>query len=526
MINLVKSKDLYLLFGLYFISNALLLLNFDGLYWDDWNAYNQDNITLKLFFEQIQHGMKGDFFLFLSQYGNGIYPFRLFVFFGTFIMGIFVYLILSTIKEIDKQSLFFITLLFLVIPVNSAKMLISITPFLFPVLIFYAAFYLLSIYIKHPNVFFRMLILILFFLSFSTNSLLVFYFSIFLYLYYVQFHFSYDQILVNINTLFKRYWDFWILPFLYFGYKSIYLKPYGLYEGYNSLSIATFPKTILILLRSLNNSIIQVITDSLSSIAVILVPLLILIYYIVKRSQLFESNKRSILFLGVGIVLFLLAIFPYAMVGKSPDMSSIDSRYQLLTPLGLGFIVYFGLLSLKKWWNVSNTILVSLLWLLIFAFIGKNITYQYEAYIDYCYSTSIQQNLKENVLIQNHSTFIINNGIQDSLLYKRTMPFYEYNGIFKKTFKCDTKLGIKYAEYAKNFEKIQYFKDHKQYNFSTWQNSPPLLVTFSYNYEYRFRERDLLKLLYISITNHQKFLDKAKELTTISVEPLPIKRII
>ncbi len=524
MLGLLRSKEFYLLFGLYFIANILLLLNFEGLYWDDWVSYGQETSTLTTLLTEIQHGIKGDFFLYLSQFGNGIYPFRLFVFFGTFVMGIFVYLTLSTIKELDKQSLFFITLLFLVVPVNSAKMLISITPFLFPVLLFYAGLYLLSIYVKYPNIFLRIFILVIFFLSFSTNSLLVFYFSIFLYLYYIQFHFSSDQIIQKIKILFMHYWDFLILPFLYFGYKLVYLKPYGLYEGYNSISGSTFPKAILILLKSLNNSIIQVITESLASVSVIFIPILIMVYYIVKHSRTSESNKRSIIFFGIGIVLVLLAIFPYAMVGKNPSMSSIDSRFQLLTPLGLSFVFYFALLYLKQWRDFSNTIIAALLWLLIFAFIGKNISYQYDAYIDYCYSTSLQENLKDNTTIQNHSTFIINNNLQDALLYERTIPFYEYNGMLRKTFKNESKLMIKFSEYNENFEKILKFKDHKQYNFSKWVNMPPLLVTFSYNYQYRFRDRDLLKLLYLDITNHQKFLEKVKSLTTISVEKLPEER--
>jgi hypothetical protein len=522
LINLVKSKDFYVLLGFYLIANILLLLNFDGLYWDDWIVYNQDYTTVKCLLEEIQHGIKGDFFLFLSQYGNGIYPFRLFVFFAIFLIGIFVYLILSTIKEFDKQSLFFITILFLLSPLNSAKISFSITPFLFPVLIFYFAFYLLTVYIKHPNILFRILILALFFVSFSTNSILVFYFSIFLYLYCIEFHFKFDHLLEKAKYFLKRYWDFFALPFLYFIYKAIYLKPYGLYEGYNAVSASTLPKAAVILFKNIDNSFVEVLFESFHTLTSVWIFVTFILYFILKKSHTLIENEQSKSFFIIGAVLFFLAVFPYAMVGKNAELDSWNSRFQILIPLSMSFLLYFGVLLIKKRLPLNSHLTITILWVIVFSFIGKNISDHYKAQIDWFYSISIRENVKENLLIQNNSTFIVNNNLKANSLYNRDLIYYELNGILKSAFKDDSRLAIRYDHYFNDLKGIEKNKHHKQYNFSNWTPSTPLLVTLSYNYKAHVNQDMYIRMMIYQYTNQKKFLKMAKNLVAISVEPLPL----
>ncbi|MFY9141785.1 hypothetical protein [Sulfuricurvum sp.] len=521
MIELLKSKEFYLFFGLYLVSNIFLLLNVDGLYWDDWIGYHQDNITLAVLFGQIQHGIKGDIFVFFSHLWNGIYGFRLFVFIATFTMGILVYLILKNIKELDKNTLFFLTAFFLIIPVNSAKISIAVVPFIFPVLLFYLAFYFLTLYLKHPFFVARIAILALFFTSFSTNSLLVFYFSIFMYIYYFYFHFSYGDILEKFKFFLKKYWDFLLLPFVYFIYKSFYLKPYGVYENYNTVSLSSLPKAIMSVLRNFDNSMFEVIGESLYSITSVWVIVLVLIYALVKRNQYGIETKYNRTFLMVGIILFFLAVFPYAMVGKNAEFESWNSRFQILTPLGLSFVYYFGVQLLGKYLQLKEKIILALTWLLVFSFVGKNISDQYKEHIDWFYSVSIRENIKENDLIRQHTTFIVNNNIKDMLFYKRDMIYYELNGIFKSAFGDEKRLAIRYDHYINDIQKISKLTAQKQYNFSQWESEPLLMITVSHNYKFHSGQDEYLRMIYLNITDHQKFLAMAKDLTTITVDPLP-----
>ena len=521
MIELLKSKEFYILFALYLVSNLLLLMNVDGIYWDDWCVYNQDNRTLQLFLNQIQHGIKGDFVLYFSHLGNGIYGYRLFLFFAAFIMGILVYLILKNIKELDKKTLFFLTAFFLIIPVNSAKISIAVIPFIFPVLLFYLAFYFLTLYLKHPSFIGRIAILALFFTSYSTNSLLVFYFSIFIYIYYFYFHFSYGNILDKFKFLLKKYWDFWLLPFAYFIYKAIYLKPYGLYENYNAVSVSGLPKAMIAVVRNFDNSLFSVVIESFYSMVSGWFVILVLIYILVKRSEALGEQKYDRIFIIVGIILFVFAVFPYAMVGKNAEFESWNSRFQILTPLGLAFVYYFGIRLLGKYLQLKEKVVLGLTWLLIFSFVGKNISDQYKEHVDWFYSVSIRENIKDNDIIKNHSTFIVNNNIKGSLLYNRDMIYYELNGISKSTFGDDKRLLIRYDHYIDNVKSLSKLTGHKQYNFSQWKSDEPLLITMSHNYKVHSGQDEYLRMIYLNITDYQKFLTMTKNLITITVEPLP-----
>jgi hypothetical protein len=521
LIELLKSKDFYLLFLLYFISNFFFLLNTDAVYWDGWISYNQDDTTLKLLFEQIQHGIKGDFFLFFSHMCNGIYGFRVFVFLSSFINGVLIYLILKNIKELNKTNLFFLTLLFLVIPVASGKISISIIPFLFPVFLFYISFYLLTLYLKRPIFIFRLMLLALFFVSFSTNSVLVFYFSIFIYIYYYKFGLEYDQLWNKIKNIIIEYWDFLLLPFIYFIYKAIYLKPYGLYAGYNKMSILNIFDAIKIVFLNFDNSFVEVVFKSLYTLSFFWIIAFIGIYFIVKKSKNTFIVKNHKVFFLLGILLFILAVFPYAMVGKNSELESWNSRFQILTPLGLSFLIYFGLTYLKQLTNFNEKTFLALTWLLLFSFIGKNISDQYLQLKDYLFTVSIEENIKDNETIRSNTTFIVNNNITDSLFYNRTPIYYELNGIFKKSFGDETRLAIRYDHYQNNIDNISNLKSHKQYNFSSWKREQPLLVTISHNYKVRFGQDEFIRMIAYNLYDKQKFLEMAKQLVYITVEELP-----
>lgn len=523
MINFFKSKDFYLISVLYFIANILFLSNYDGLYWDDWIGYNQDQQTLKILFAQIQHGIKGDFFLYLNHLGNGIFPFRLFTFLANFIMGILVYLILSNIRELDRQSIFFITLLFLVAPLNSAKTSIAVAPFLFPVLLYYFGFYLFTVYLKHRYLLLRLLILALFLASCSTNSILVFYFSIFFYLYYNQFGTDSTNIYAKIKYLGKHYWDFILIPFVYFIYKSLYLKPYGLYEGYNGISLTHLPKAFVIFFQNFDNSFIEVIAKSVITLLPIW-PIVVIIIFILTRKTNFSKQITHLkIFIGLGIALFFLAVFPYAMVEKNAELESWNSRFQLLIPIAFAFLLYFSILFLEisTQWNKKTTIVI--LWTLVLGFIGKNISDQYRAQIDMFYTVAIEENIKDSSDFKNHSTFVINNMLSQNLLYNRNLMYYELNGILKKTFYNDTKLAIAYEHYA-DFNNIIKHRIYKQYNFASWKQDEPLLVILMPNFKIHVNQSMYIKMMWYHMIDSTHFRAMAKQLIILTIDnKLPSK---
>ncbi|MGJ0342180.1 hypothetical protein NG769_06910, partial [Aliarcobacter cryaerophilus] len=189
IINSIKV-EISLLFFIYLVTNIFLLLNFNAIYWDDWAWFYQDDISFVLqAFDELKLGYKGDFFLFLMRLDFfGGYPFRLFVFFAIFVSSVSLYYILSKIEYFDNQSRFYIVLFFLLSPVFSYRMIPSVVPFYLPVMFFFIGFATLVKYVNCKNIIYRILALTLFILSFSTNSVLVFYYIIFIFLYYFNFN--------------------------------------------------------------------------------------------------------------------------------------------------------------------------------------------------------------------------------------------------------------------------------------------------------------------------------------------------
>ncbi len=82
-VNNIKKIDLLYL-GLFFIAHFFMLVNYEGLYWDDWVAYAQERETLAVLNDMLQTGIKNEFFTIMSNLFNSIYAFRLFVFFEQF----------------------------------------------------------------------------------------------------------------------------------------------------------------------------------------------------------------------------------------------------------------------------------------------------------------------------------------------------------------------------------------------------------------------------------------------------------
>src|SRR5580704_3333268 len=127
-------------FILYTLANTFLLINFQGIYWDDWAIFNHKKETILSIFFQNGFFWIGYLHVFLQKIGNGVYIYRIFAFFVYFFSGIFLFYILKTIKYFDKQSIFFIVLLFLLAPVDYARIAIINIPAILSLFIFYFSF--------------------------------------------------------------------------------------------------------------------------------------------------------------------------------------------------------------------------------------------------------------------------------------------------------------------------------------------------------------------------------------------------
>ncbi|WP_131739709.1 hypothetical protein [Legionella adelaidensis] len=511
----IPVNNIFGLFILYLLTNTFLLLNYQGIYWDDWVLFPPDSkITINIF-KQTGNIFIGYLHVLFQKCGNGIYVYRIVSFFTNFLTGICIYYILRQTKWLDNVSIFFIVLFFLLVPVNAAKIaIVNALPQIF-VFVFYFSFLLLTIYLKgNKNFFLRVFILFLFCLSFLVESLLVFYSLVLFYLFYpIYKDAQHEKIFQKLKQFFKKYPDFIGLPFLFFSVKHTFFKPYGLYVSYNSFKASSAG----LILKSFKTSLLLPIYTSLftawAHLTVFLLVTAIVVFIVSRYGQL-ELEKQQKAHWGkmliAGILLFLLAVIPYCAVGKLPAYETWGARHQLLVPLGVAFILStFVLLAAF----IHKKLPMILVCGLVAAFITQGLHDYYKFYLDWFYQNSLVEQFKSSHVIQENTTFVVRDELEKEVWAKnRRLAFYEITGLLYRAFQDNKRLVI--HDHFRFLKFIKDFKLHPQYHFLQWNLHPPVYIEFSRNKEPNWKEK--FWLFYNNFFDRETFMLEVRDLTKIS----------
>lgn len=516
-------KVFVILLFICFLSNVFLLLNNNGIYWDDWAFYNQNYETIDKLF-QMHSGYSGKYFGFLHYFllEIGIYSYRILTVLLIYIAVVFIYKVLQTIDLFSREDSFFMSLLFLLAPLYNAKVAINVFAFTLGSAIFFFGFYLISKYLYNIKIVKRIFILTLFFISFLVNSLLVFYAIVLMYMFYKLYNKQLTVIENLVKFIFTKI-DFVFLPIFFYITKSLYFTPTELYAGYNTINVYNIINPTLYYLTFMD-SFIEPIKLSLQNISFFIILFLIILILL---SNLFsnqnnEMNKKEVHLFILGFIIFFLGAFAYIAVNKLPAIYNWSSRFQLLLPLGFSFILYYGIQVISNLLNFKIVVKYFLFYILIFSFIVYNLKEQYKYNIDWIYQQSIIENFKNSSFIQDNSTFEVIINLDDKLAQKRTINFYEMNGWSKIAFSKDDKLFfIDYDKYA--FEDYQKFIQYKQYNYSSWEKGDIIDIEISDNINSQFNKgriksfKYFLKLKYLELTNAEEFKKEIKDLVIIKL---------
>lgn len=420
-----------------------MLLNTKGYYWDDWGLLGDfDFHTMNRQFVENGNIWYGYFeWIFISLQPYGIFAFRIFTFCAFFACGCMLYQILKPLQILKTYELFFITLLFLLLPFNTISRNILINaPYTLCYLLFFTGFYLLSRSVAQSEstplesspprpqssqitlarTLTRILTLTLFFVSFTMNSLLIFYALPLAYLLYTTR--SYTRVRAFLNFL-ARHIDFLILPLLFYALKMMFFKPYGLYEGYNAISAAGFFKAFIkVPLFSLSH-LIQADFLLLGGVGLLATfGALCVLAYRLKAGQIL---KRDIWGLGVGFLIMWAGMFSYVVVFKYASFGNIEDRFSILESLGCGVVVVFFINLLARRLALKLTLLLCL----ALGAIGYNISAQQTVFLAYVRQVGVFSQLMTNPIFLSHDTFRVygdvNRDISDN-------SFYQLNGIYFK----------------------------------------------------------------------------------------------
>ena len=312
---------------LYTLSWGWSLLRPNTLYWDDWHdLFQTDNWFARDYYLSTgRPPWEGVTHAFLTPIG--IWTFCILTFVLFFISGVFLFLILRKVDFFLISEIRVITLIFLIVPVNHARISSVIFQYTSSYFLFYLGWCVLVRY-KSTKSF--VLACVVIFLSFKTHSFLVFVMLPFL-------HFAWlnRSRLLNLKNLGTSHHQISVisaLPVIYVVSRSLFWPPIESWQTYQQPTVAG-------------------VLTGLWPVLIGLVGLLIVVMRRFKKKQ----TPLGLVLLVVGSLVTALALFPYFAGGLYKNYFAViafradwGSRHQLLMPLGLALSVV-GLNELFNW---------------------------------------------------------------------------------------------------------------------------------------------------------------------------------
>ena len=303
---------------LYTLSWGWSLLRPNTLYWDDW-AYIYDKPKSYLNQIFVDTGLPPWRALIdqeLISIGYWTIPVLTFLFF--FASGMALYFVLKSFRFLEQAQINLVVLIFLLAPVNHARIALVMFGYTTSYFLFFVAW---AILVRHKKMSSFLLAVILFFWSFMTHSLLVFYLiPVAHYLFLKKSDLRLGQIRSFVSSKMCAVFS---IPFLYYILRNFFWSPTESYETYHKPSAAGAMRGAIFFALGLE--------------------IWISILFILKAMRV---NKRSMFLPLIGWWIFALGIFPYFANQNLPDMISVfaikadyGTRHLLLTPLGIGLIV-------------------------------------------------------------------------------------------------------------------------------------------------------------------------------------------
>ncbi len=519
----ILNNDSVIICTIYFFTYGLLALN-NGIYWDDWTFWGVSDQGLR---EQLfENGNVGFYYIFSFLYKLTISPvlIRIIIFFLYLLTTFIIYNLLTDLEFVSEKMRLLISLSYFLFPVNSAKITISSFPYALLVFIFFLGFYFLNYYLRSGYFIHRVIFSILFFCSFLSNSLLVFYLIPILYFFY--FHYSKKNSFHNLFKVSMGHVELFISPVLFWILKSKFFKPYGLFEDYNQITFQKILYAPLMYCYSFFYSLFEPINISFNKSVSILTYALIItlvIYSLIRHKKDHIGNKNEKQFLKVfmlGLVLFFCGVFAYNAVGQQPRLNDWSHRHQLLVPLGASFILFFGLKTIFFKLQFSKGLENFIYAFIMAGFIVSNINIFLSYQRDWYKQLSLIQHFKDSDVLKKNTSFIfINNTKNLDVAHnksKRDYRFYEYSGLLKYTFNNENRFGVDKSRLDLfGIDKYRFLANYSYNNVSNYSFKEFDYYVSIENGDYFPKDRSVLKLMVMSVIDPEYFKKRIKRMVNL-----------
>lgn len=413
-----------LLFGaVYTLVYGYMLLIPGAVFWDDWVLFGASHETIARMFEQASASRAITYLHFLLL-GLGMWSYKALTFGLWFAMGLLLSRILARNSLFTDGARVAIVLLFLVLPLNAARVAAINFPYTLCMFLFVLAW--------HQMERRRILALASFALSFLTASLLVFYALPILDAAYRGGH------LASLRAAWRfalRRLDFLLLPFAYYAYHLATFAPKEPYSGYNSnYSLANLLPAMKA--QSLDMPEFLRLLDPLA-----LLVLLPLVWWLLARgaaavrTDVKQPLRRMAAWLTLGLLAFVLGAFPYWIIGKPPTFMEWSSRHQLLLPLGVAMV----LVSFA--WVLPGRARIEALALAVAASLSFGVTNAYAFLVDAHKQRALMDLIARDPAIRGASVVVFVDKAADLNAIRRSYRFYEWNGMMAQALGDETRFG-------------------------------------------------------------------------------------
>ncbi len=521
-----RMKVWFLLFMGNFLSHGYLIL-LTGTFWDDWLYYYHD--TDRVWEHFIQSGRPSLAYIPAAFWNLPGYGYRWVIFGCCFITSIFVYLILRNIpffeKNLKNTGCLAVSLFYTVMPVNDARVCMVDMPFTISLLMFFAGWYVFIRYRSQTanvrNFRLRIAAEVLFFCSFITNSMLVFYFLPLFFIFYEEICAKRNLKKAAVKMLKQA--DFFMLPFIFYAGKQFFFPAYGIYEGYNAVTLSGMVHAVKLLTKAVCLAVKNVYIEffypfiSLAKIAA----LILLTIWITGCLVLRKTGKKTdcsffhrggvfynIAAMGIGILMTAFGLFPYIVVSQSEYISitGVYGRYSLLLPIGMALFFFSGIRIVCKY-NWTRFVVCAVF--LVLGSIACNchyLNYQIDAY----YQEALINKLSDNEYLKEKKNLLL---LSSSLPVTGSTRFYTLNGDASVAYGSQTRLIMNGYGDLQMLEKDLNYLAQSDYLMNDYDASYKKLdgiIVFDFDIQYH----ECLKLRWMEYADKsafQKYIDSKAE---------------
>lgn len=475
----------YFLIGLVaLLGHGLLLLN-DGTYFDSWlmQPMLRERNWSEVYNWFSEMGLPVSAYVFWGAELSGEH-YQAIAFLSKLFSAVLIYKICLRLTWVNRYEALGIALLSLAYPAYQAAVASCNLHYEF----FYCLFLLAAWLLlrseqagghKGPTLFARVLTLLLFFLAFNLNSLLVFYFAFLLLLFL---HLKQANLLswsVALKTLLPRHIDFILLPFVYWAGKKLLFPTHGKYESYNTinLSLTSLVTHMLDFIKTAGYAQVEVSVVHLMGQPMLWILALAGIYLsysrfmkngkaaVLSHIEIEQESRKTKWIFMYGILLLLSGVFAYSAVGLSPSPSGWSTRHAILVGLPMAILIVAALRPL--WINGLyhepgnfDARLVSILigGSLLAAFTLSTINYYVGWQVRAIKDRAIMTGLSEAPILKKFSVFWIDD--QFPAGGERVYRFYEWSSMFKQIWGGESRIGLQIQGYGNNPATLPGFKQY------------------------------------------------------------------